>query len=267
MSVRLSAPAKINWFLEITGKRPDGYHTLSTVFQTISLADRLSLAPAGDLSLTCSDKTLPTDERNLVMRAARRLRERLNEKRGAHLHLEKRVPMGAGLGGGSSDAAAALMGLCRLWKRRVPRRDLEKLAVGLGADVPFFLRGGRCWATGIGERLKPLAPLRKTWLVLVYPGFGVSTREAYARVRLPARRQKWRSHSCPRFNRFEEFVFPQHPELIRLKEKLTQACGSPALMSGSGSSVFASVSSLATGRRALRSLRSAYPQSWLVHTL
>src|SRR5579872_6878360 len=102
------APAKVNFFLEITGKRPDGYHELETVFQTISLADELTIDPADELTLTCSDPTLPTDERNLVLRAALRLQELLREPRGARIHMEKKTPMGAGLGGGSSDAAAAL---------------------------------------------------------------------------------------------------------------------------------------------------------------
>src|SRR6185295_15652196 len=113
--IQVTAPAKINFFLEITGKRSDGYHTLSTVFQTISLGDELLFAPAKALSLTCSDPKLPVDESNLVMKAAMRLRETLKETRGAKIHLEKKVPMGAGLGGGSSDAAAVLKTLLKLW--------------------------------------------------------------------------------------------------------------------------------------------------------
>src|SRR5438105_2301438 len=119
--IRLTAYAKVNLFLEITGRRPDGYHTLSTVFQTISLGDGLSFSSADDFSLTCSDPGLPVDERNLVMRAALRLRDALREKRGAKIHLEKKVPMGAGLGGGSADAAATLKGLLKLWGRRMSR--------------------------------------------------------------------------------------------------------------------------------------------------
>src|SRR5439155_302484 len=131
------------------------------------------------------DPALPTDERNLVMRAALRLRDALREERGAKIHLEKKVPMGAGLGGGSADAAATLKGLLQLWGRRLGGSAVRRLAVQLGADVPFFLKGGLCLATGIGERLKPLKPLPKTWMVLVWPGFGISTKEAYAKVMLP----------------------------------------------------------------------------------
>src|SRR5206468_3354736 len=134
--------------------------------QSISLGDDLSFEPAKELSLTCSDPQLPTDERNLVMKAAVRLRDALKESRGARIHLDKKVPMGAGLGGGSSDAAAVLQSLSRLWKRTVPEHEMAALAVDLGADVPFFLKGGLCRATGIGEKLQPLRPLPETWLVV-----------------------------------------------------------------------------------------------------
>src|SRR6185437_14798873 len=147
------ATAKVNFFLEITGRRPDGYHTLSTLFQTLSLADRLTFQPAPGLSLSCSDPALPTDESNLALRAAARLRALLKEPRGARIHLEKKVPTGAGLGGGSSDAAAVLKALLRLWKRRLSAGELHALAASLGADVPFFLKGGLCLAAGIRDHL------------------------------------------------------------------------------------------------------------------
>ncbi len=278
--IRVEAPAKINWFLEITGKRPDGYHSLSTLFQTISLADTLTFTPAARLTLHCSEPSLPTDETNLVMRAARRLQETLGVTRGARMTLRKRIPMGAGLGGGSSDAAAALLALPRLWKRRVSTNDVERIAVGLGADVPFFLRKGLCQAKGIGEKLEAQPPLRKTWMVLTYPGFGVATREAYARVRLPWKtprrlvlgrfmsdHEKGGSMGVHLFNRFEELVFPDHPALPKIKQAMIAAGASTALMSGSGSSVFGIVPSLGAGRRALKVLSREYPQSWLVHTL
>ena len=271
--IRLSAWAKINWFLEITGRRPDGYHTLSTIFQTISLGDTLTLSSSADLTLTCSDSRLPTDERNLVMRAAVRLREVLNERRGAAIHLRKVVPMGAGLGGGSADAAATLRGLLKLWKRSLPKRVLKDVAVKLGADVPFFLIGGRCAATGIGDRLKRLKPLRKTWLVIVWPGFGVSTRDAYSKVVIPAKAgiHQWTPASAgvtqSLFNRFESLVFPDHPELPRLKRALLAAGAQAALMSGSGSSVFGVARSQADGTRLLSVIKKKYPHAWLVHTL
>lgn len=273
--IRVTAYAKVNFYLEITGKRPDGYHLLDTLFQTISLGDRLTVKAADSLVLTCSDPSLPTGDDNLVMRAAVRLRDYLKESRGAAIHLEKRVPMGAGLGGGSSDAAAVLKALLRLWKRQVSLKALSQLAVSLGADVPFFLQGGLCRATGIGELLKPLKPLPRTWIVLVYPGFGVSTKEAYAKVKLPFGQTRRLPNGQLKdvglwsvlFNRFEELVFPDHPPLPRVKEDLVKAGAIAALMSGSGSSVFGLVSSRSQGTRVLRAIRKRYPQSWLVHTL
>ncbi|MFA5975770.1 MAG: 4-(cytidine 5'-diphospho)-2-C-methyl-D-erythritol kinase [Elusimicrobiota bacterium] len=319
--IRLAAPAKVNFFLEITGKRPDGYHTLSTLFQTISLTDELTFASADELFLRCSDTSLQVNANNLVMRAAVGLRALLKERRGARIHLTKRVPTGAGLGGGSSDAATTLIGLCRLWRRRPSEAALHRLATSLGADVPFFLKKGLCLAGGIGDRLRPLPPLPKMWMVLVYPGFGVSTKEAYGKVKLPftdlrhvpspaalatlgralpqrrgtrgatgncgspvvslnrergmtlsrrlmlpppAEGEGWGESTL--FNRFETFIFPGHPELPQLKQRLLDAGCAAALMSGSGSSVFGLVPSSGAGRRVLTAIRKTYPQSWLVHT-
>jgi 4-diphosphocytidyl-2-C-methyl-D-erythritol kinase len=279
-ALRVLASAKINLFLEITGKRVDGYHTLSTLFQTISLADELSFRSAKALQLSCSNRTLPTDDRNLVMRAALRLQTQLREKQGAAIYLKKTVPMGAGLGGGSGDAGAVLATLPRLWKHRAGPAVLHRVARTLGADVPFFLKGGTCAAGGIGDQLRPLPALPKTWLVLVYPGFGVATKEAYARVRVPLTAQRSihrmisllkRPHPSDwvgqMFNRFEEFIFPTYPKLARLKEDLIRAGALGALMSGSGSTVFGVAASQEQGRRILSRMRKTYKTSWLVHTL
>jgi 4-diphosphocytidyl-2-C-methyl-D-erythritol kinase len=278
-STRISAPSKVNLFLEITGKRPDGYHTLSTIFQTISLADELTFSDSDTLHLSCSDTSLPTDERNLVYKAAALLQDK-NHGRGVRMHLKKNVPMGAGLGGGSSDAATVLKHLVKRWKMKLSPRALHALARHLGADVAFFLKGGTCSAGGIGDLLKPVSKLPKTWLVLVYPGFGVSTKEAYANVRVPVSHPR-SAHSMLKllhkphpqawagelFNRFEEFVFPKHPQLPRLKKELLDAGALGALMSGSGSTMFGVMSGPAEGRRALKHLRKKYPQSWLVHSI
>ncbi len=276
--IRLKACAKINFFLEITGKRPDGYHTLETVFQTVSLADELTFSPGSALRLRCSDPTLPVDERNLVMRAALKLQEALQERRGANIFLKKLVPRGAGLGGGSADAAATLRGLLKLWNRRTGEPALKKIAVSLGADVPFFLKGGLCLATGIGEELKPLKPLPKTWIVIVWPGFGVSTKDAYAKVRLPfadppVRRfagSLTRQLPDPRtslFNRFESLLFPSYPALPKLEQDLLEAGAAAALMSGSGSAVYGLVSSQKAGREVLVFLQKKYNHVWLAHTI
>ena len=268
--IRLHAPAKINWFLEITGKLPNGYHTLDTVFQTISLGDRLTFRAADALSLTCSDASLPVDERNLAMKAAVRLRDLLKEKRGAAIHLEKLTPMGAGLGGGSADAAAVLKGLLKLWRRRASPAALNRLAAGLGADVPFFLKGGTCRGTGIGDKLAVLKSVPKTWLVMVWPGFGVATKEAYGKVKLPFADPVKRRAGDPRghlFNRFESLVFPDHPALPALKQEFLDGGATAAMMSGSGSAVFGVMPSKAAGEKLLRARQPRYPHRWLVHTM
>jgi 4-diphosphocytidyl-2-C-methyl-D-erythritol kinase len=278
--IRVKAHAKVNLFLEITGKQADGYHRLSTVFQAISLADELTLSLSPDVRTSCSDPSLPVDERNLVHRAALQLQALLRERRGARIHLRKLIPLGAGLGGGSSDAAAVLRALPRLWKRRVPPSQLQSLAKRLGADVPFFLEGGLCAATGIGDRLRPLPSLPKTWLIIVYPGFVSSTKEAYARVKLPfandqplqpviraLRSRRSLEWTSVLFNRLEDFVFPTHPAVEKLKEDLLIAGARATLMSGSGSTVFGVAASQADGRSLLAALKPKYPQSWLVHTL
>lgn len=225
--MKVEAYAKINWSLRITGKRPDGYHDLETVFQQISLHDTLTFTPSPSLSLTCSDPSIPTDESNLVLRAARAA--------GAtgHIHLEKRIPAGGGLGGGSSDAAATLRALAPAGT------PLAELALSLGSDVPFFLVGGTAYATGRGEVLTPLPPVPPTPLLLLLPEERVLTREAFARITRYSPRLgigAYRSREVFT-NDFEEPVFALLPRLRELKERLYAAGAAWAGMSGSGSTI------------------------------
>src|SRR5215831_14410834 len=180
--IALRASAKVNLSLEVLGKRPDGFHEIASVMHAVDLADRLTLEAAPTVSFHADDPELPTDEGNLVVRAAALLREAAGVEAGAKIELRKRIPVAAGLGGGSSDAAAALWGLSRLWGLGWSRARLAELAVRLGMDVPFFLGPGPALATGRGERLEPLGRMGGYALVLVNPGVSVSTREVYARV-------------------------------------------------------------------------------------
>jgi len=166
--LELRANAKLNLTLEVLGRRPDGYHQIRSVFQEIALADKLVLHPAAELSLECSVPGL-AGESNLVMRAARALAEATGCTFGVRIVLEKRIPEAGGLGGGSSDAAAALRGLDALWRLGMPKERLLALAARLGSDVPFFLVGGTALASGRGELLQPLPPLPQTWYVLLFP--------------------------------------------------------------------------------------------------
>jgi 4-diphosphocytidyl-2-C-methyl-D-erythritol kinase len=218
--------AKINWALRITGRRADGFHDLETVFQTISLHDELTFTPAPGLSLTCDDPTIPTDETNLVLRAARAV--------GADhvaIHLRKRIPAGGGLGGGSSNAAAVL--------RELGREGLPELALSLGSDMPFFLLGGTAYATGRGEVLTPMPPLTNLPLLLLLPEERVLTKDAFARVTRyspPLGLDAYRDFASFT-NDFEEPVFAMLPRLATLKARLYDAGATWAGMSGSGSTI------------------------------
>lgn len=225
--MKVEAYAKINWSLRITGKRADGYHDLETVFQQISLHDTLTFMPSSTLSLTCSDPTIPVDDTNLVFRAARAVGAT------AQIHLEKRIPAGGGLGGGSSDAAATLRALAP------SDAPLADLAHSLGSDVPFFLVGGTAYATGRGEVLTPLPSLPSTPLLLLLPDERVLTREAFARITrysAPLGIEAYRSREVFT-NDFEEPVFAMLPPLRELKQRLYAAGAAWAGMSGSGSTI------------------------------
>lgn len=254
--IKYKAYAKVNLALEVLGLRPDGFHEVLTVLQTISLADELTFQSAEGLSVSADHPAIPDDERNLVFRAGQALQQRFGLHRGAQVAIKKRIPVGGGLGGGSSDAACALIALSRLWGLSPSSGELEEIAGTLGSDVPFFLRGGTCLGKGRGEVLKPLAPLPSCFLALVYPGFGVSTAWAYKNLKDQGSGALTKKGECIKivvsflksgnlqgiarslFNRFEEAVFPAHPELANLKEALIKAGSEGALLSGSGSTVF-----------------------------
>lgn len=222
--------AKINWSLRITGRRCDGFHDLETVFQAISLHDELTFRPAERFSLTCDELGIPTDETNLVLRAARAV-----NATPAAIELRKRIPAGGGLGGGSSNAAATLLALGG------DRDDLPHLALSLGSDVPFFLLGGTAYATGRGEQLTPLPSMDGIPLLLVLPEERVLTKEAFARITRysPALGIDAYTRGFDALtNDFEEPVFELLPRLRALKARLYEAGAMFAAMSGSGSTLF-----------------------------
>lgn len=177
--MQIQARAKINWALEITGQREDGYHLLDGVMQPLALSDTLLIEPGDALSLTIEGAPLSAGEDNLILRAARALLEKAGTEKGARMHLVKRIPMGAGLGGGSADAAAALKGLNKFWQLNLPLETLMQMGEKLGADIPFCLLDAPMRARGIGEILTP-APCRRTFpLVLIQPCEGLSTKEIF----------------------------------------------------------------------------------------
>lgn len=220
--MQVESYAKVNWSLRVLRKRADGFHDLETVFQTISLHDTLTFSHVDRFALTCSDPTIPTDETNLVARAA----QALGVDRVA-IHIEKRIPAGGGLGGGSSNAAATLVALSKMF---AIERSLEEIALELGSDVPFFLVGGRAFATGRGEVITPLPEIGPAPLLLVLPEERVMTAEAF-RLVTP-------SETSDAVNDFEAPIFAKFPRLGEYKQRLVDAGATFAAMSGSGSTIF-----------------------------
>jgi 4-diphosphocytidyl-2-C-methyl-D-erythritol kinase len=270
-ALSLPAHAKINLYLHVGRRRRDGFHSLDTEFQEISLGDRLKfqVTEAPVIRLSVKGARLPVDSSNLVIRALAKLRLKLGVKQGMSAQLIKNIPIGAGLGGGSSDAAAALWAGWLLWKKKSPRlyrrkipAVLNQIAPTLGADVSFFLRGGRARGQGKGELLTPLQPGHKRWMVLVHPQAGVSTKDAYGWLDGDRRNSRLPNQD----NDFEFSVFKRRPVVRRIKNKLSELGCRGAMMSGSGSAVFGFVSSKKQGQRIQGALKKYRWDSWIVHT-
>ncbi len=249
------AHAKINLDLRVLGSRPDGFHELRTVFQAIALHDTVTCTPAdGPLAITCDMAGVPLDRTNLIWKAAEalwRAIRRVGPVTGVRVHLEKRIPLQAGLGGGSADAAATLVGLARLWRVPVRASQLTDVAATLGSDVPFFLSGGTALGLGRGDEVYPLADLPRHWIVLLIPGFGVSSADAYRwydaerdLARGPVAREPqyvpgpWPSRAAQMINDLEAPIARHHPEIDQMKTALRRAGALAAAMTGSGSTVF-----------------------------
>ena len=268
--------AKINWNLRILGKRTDGYHEIQTLLQTVSLHDNLSFTLQEDpeVLLSCNDPHIPTDETNLIHRAAVILRDNFGIKSGAKIELEKLIPLQGGLGGGSSNAAVTLLALAHLWQLPIDASELSKIAASLGADVPFFFYGGCALATGIGTTLSSLPDRPPVPLLIVTPNAKVSTQEAYAELGFTALTtpesdsilavsrgagdsqdfDQWRVPG-ELANDFEQVIFDIEPEIARAKKALMQAGARAALLAGSGSSVFGIFEGREAQQRALQEIR------------
>jgi 4-diphosphocytidyl-2-C-methyl-D-erythritol kinase len=273
--------AKVNLALEVLGKRPDGYHEISTVLQAVDLFDRLTLTAAPGLSLRVSGGEVPADGDNLVLRAARLLQEAAGVAGGAAIRLDKRIPVAAGLGGGSSDAAATLLGLTRLWGLRWGAGRLRPLAERLGMDVPFFLGGGCAVGTGRGERLRALRPAGGHALVLVNPNRPLATKEVYgrvpagwtgdaegtARVVAALRRRDRAGLGRALTNDLEPLAAPLVPAVAQMKAALLAAGALGAVMSGSGPTVLGLAGSLDQARRIRERVRRRGWAAWAVRTI
>jgi len=250
MALRILSPAKVNLFLRVLGRRPDGYHDLFSLMCRIGLYDEILLNPtSADITLTCSDPALPVDDGNLALRAARRFFEACGRRSGVAIHLTKRIPVAAGLGGGSSNAASVLLGLNHLHRAPLSLDRLMAIGKSLGADVPFFLFQSPALASGIGDRLEAFAGIPPLAALVVSPTFAVSTRMVYQNLNLrltnrpkrPTRAHLKKSVFAPDlhlYNDLEAVTLARHPELVAIKNLLTGQGALGSLMSGSGPSVF-----------------------------
>lgn len=254
--LRVQAHAKVNLYLDVIGKRPDGYHEIETIFHSIGLHDDIYLRRRTDRRITvhCKHPHVPSDPRNLAYQAAKLLLDDNPKLNGADIRIQKRIPVAAGLGGGSADAAAVLCGMNVLFDLDLTQTDLMKFGGRLGADVPFCILGGAALGRGIGEILTPLPPLDEAWILLANPGFAVSTAWVYQQINLSLTRPQKNVTIMLRclqdgdfsdvarhlYNGLEVPVLSKYPVIAEIKTKLNKYPGScGALMSGSGATVFA----------------------------
>ena len=249
---RVQTPAKVNLSLKVTGKRADGYHTLESLFCGIDLYDTLELTLGGnELSVSCTDRSIPNDSRNIALAAAQRFYRLLPSAapRGLKIHIIKQIPAGAGLGGGSSNAAGVLYGLNEIHQHPLTPRQLSALGLELGADVPFFLFGRPAWACGVGEQLSAASDLPRFNLLVVYPGVSIATRTIFQELNLgltkplkqhtnfPFETRKF-SISRDLINDLEGVTLGRYPAVKEAKQRLSALGARGVLMSGSGSAVF-----------------------------
>jgi len=272
--LRVRACAKINLTLRVLGIRPDGYHELRTTFQSLALHDTLVFSPVrGPFAISASDPACPADDSNLVWKVAHQVWKasgRRGGPAGVGVHIVKRIPVQAGLGGGSSDAAAALRALRALWAPALPDARLEAIGRSLGADVAFFMHGGTVLGVERGDLLFPLQDRAPAWVVLARPDFGVSTKDAYSwwddayrQARGPAASDRLRGEYV---NDLEPPVATRHPRVTQLVRKLKREGADFAAMSGSGSAVFGLFATRTDAVRAAGRIRNRHTASWVTRT-
>ena len=285
MGLLLDSPCKVNLLLNILGRRADGFHELETVMHPVALCDRLEFERTGSgVKLTCSEAALPVDGRNLVHRAATVFLEAAKIPDGVRIHLEKRIPLAAGLGGGSGNAATTLLGLNQLFGGPLTMEQLHALAAGLGSDINFFLQSGPALATGRGEKIEALEEfpaLKGAVFLLIHPGFGISTAWAYQNLgRFPEalngragrarelvarlRSENLREAGRGFYNSLEAPALEKYPLLVLFQEWLRENGAAVALMSGSGSTTFGIFEQRAAAENAAEGFRKKFGETnWL----
>ena len=278
----LAAPAKINLGLSILGKLTSGYHEVKFIFSQVSLFDRIQLKeiPTNEIKIICNDKQVPTDKINTVYKAALLLKKIVKTKKGIEIKIDKQIPVAAGLGGGSSDAAQTLIGLNKLWNVGLNTTDLVKVGLKIGVDVCYQLVGGTKLATHLGEKLKPLPKLPKIYLVLSNPNIEVSTKWAYTNVDysqigknqldnlIKAVKDKDLKQIAKNLHNDFEFWVPNLvPAILKIKAKMLEDGAIGAIMSGSGPTVFGLCENQATALKVYNNLKKEFPKTYLAETI
>lgn len=283
MKIYEKAPAKINLALDVLGKRPDGYHEVEMVMTMIDLADRLEISQIDRDTIIISSQAgyIPLDEKNLAFQAARLLKDTYDVKQGVYIHLDKHIPVSAGLAGGSSDAAAALRGLNTLWNLQLSNEKLMRLGAELGSDVPFCIQGGTAIARGRGEQLEAIPPPPQCWVVVAKPPIHVSTASVYGRFTAEHLSQPRKAHQvvssirqgdfnalCGSLgNMLEEVTLQLYPEVGQIKQCMQKLGADGVLMSGSGPTVFGLVSKQSKVTRIYNGLRGFCKDVYVVRIL
>ena len=281
-SIKLEAPGKINLSLDIVGKREDGYHNVKMIMQTIRLSDRLTITKnqSGNITTASNLPYVPNNETNLSYKSARLFCDRFGINDGLHIDMQKVIPVGGGLGGGSADAAAVLTGLNQMYETHLSLAALSGMAEKLGADVPFCLRRGTYLAEGIGEKLSHLPPFPQTHVVLVKPPFGVSTKWVYQTLRWEEIKEhpdtleliralsRHDAHAFAPYmkNVLEEVVFSRYHTIRELKTAMRRRGAYAAMMSGSGATVFGLFDAYEDAKRAYNAFLSEQMEAYLTQT-
>jgi 4-diphosphocytidyl-2-C-methyl-D-erythritol kinase len=278
--LKIKARAKINLSLDVVDKREDGYHELEMVMQQIDLYDVLTFKKSDDIIIACDNPYVPNDERNIVHKIVEKVQTYKNIKKGLTIHIEKNIPVSAGLGGGSTDAAATLVAYNRLYDLKLTREEMIDISKAIGADIPFFFYGGCCLAKGIGEKLTPIQGFNKGWLVISKPNIGISTKEVYGDLdyrlivdhpetdQMIAAVNQDNIYQIAKYlsNVLEPVVFKRQIIVEKIKNKMSDYGALGALMSGSGPSVFGIFKDYDAGKNAYRNLKKVYNETYLIKT-
>lgn len=278
----VKAYGKINISLDIVGKREDGYHLLKMIMQNVDLYDSMSFEKCSKgINITCNKPYIPTDERNLVYKAAKLFMDTYDIKEGINIYLKKNIPVAAGMAGGSADAAAVFKALTEVFKIDADDNELMNLGVKIGADVPYCIMGGTALCEGIGEVITPLAPFKNHILVLVKPNFGVSTKEVYknldiskifkhpdTEVLIRAMEEERLEDVCNNMkNLLENVTLRKYPVLKRIKEDMVKMGAMGSMMSGSGPTIFAFFDDMLKAQRCYDKFKTQYKEVYITRTI